>query len=1396
MSVIRRAWSASRRAPTLALLALLTAAPGTSATPPGSETRPHPSAVALGGPMPHRGEWDALPPRQAIELADDWRTAAFDTGAPAPAGVLSGGFDDNDWSLVSVPHNWDGYEGFRQVRHGDRHGTAWYRRTFEVPGASQDRRVFLFFEGVGSYATVWVNGREVGRHAGGLTTFTVDVTDALQPGRPNLLVVRADHPAGIRDLPWVCGGCERAYGFSEGTQPMGIFRPVHVVTTAPVRIEPFGVHVWNEADLTPAAAQVHVRTELKNYGAAARTVQVVTTVRPDRQAALVPDRSGQVAQASAATRSTITLQPGETASVAHEPPAIVDARLWSPSTPYLYTLVTEIRDDSGQLLDVTETPFGIRTIRWPDPAGTDARFLVNGEQVFLNGICDYEHNLGNSHAFTDEQIHARVRQMQAAGFNAFRDAHHPHNLRFHPYWDGSGMLWWTQFGAHAWFDNDAFRTNFKTLLREWVKERRNSPSLVLWGIQNESMLPTEFAEECSAIIRELDPTASEQRKITTCNGGTGTDWDVPQNWSGTYSGNLEAYADDLRRQKLVGEYGAWRSLGLHTEGGFRPQAPYSEERMTALMETKVRLAETVRNEVAGHFMWPFTTHSNPGRNVGELGEQLADGFRPLDRISPANNKGLLTLWGEPLDVFYMYRANYAPPETQPMVYIASHTWPDRWTTPGRKEGIVVYSNCEEVELFNDMGERSLGRRSRGARGTHFRWEDVEVLTNVLYAEGRIAGKVVARDLITLHHLPDAPRLAALQRAEPSLTAARADREYLLRVNCGGPDYRDEHGNLWLADRAATRNGSWGWTSWAHRYPYLDPRFGSVRRVYDPVIGARDDGLFQTFRYGRDELRYSFPVTDGEYELELYFIEPWYGVNAGALDAPRQTRRESQRWRVFDVAINGTTVIRDLDLVAETGDRARALKRTVRARAEGGRLVLSFPRVAAGQAVISAIALSRSSSAASTPARSFAGEPAYPVESLTVADSMPAGGFVVRHALDTGDRTYSDAPGAFHELPPELLEATWLQPTAAARHWRGTELVSFRAGTEITVFVAHADPDRRPDWLSTWENTDQTLRTMVAPTSSFTIYRKPFRAGATVSLGANADAAGPSAAPMYLAFVVPQRPAAPPQTVQAAQPSLRVTGNLRAGREVYADADVRIRSLPGNLSDCDLVSPPSDGSADVRFTVADHVEVYVAYDPRIATLPDWLDHWAPLRDTVATTHPLAPKFSLVRLRYTPDQIVQLGRNGTLADGGRAAMYFVIVRPVRPSVFLEAEQAELVGTSAGAFGDASGTSAVVLAPGETQSITWTVPVGVGDRYGLSFRYTAATPAPSPVTGELTIIGADGRVLRTDPVEFPSVEVPRRWQFMRTRTGASINAGTYQFRLKLNGDTPLILDSLEVE
>ena len=728
---------------------------------------------------------------------------------------------------INLPHNFDDYYGYRQLRHGNLHGSAKYHKWFTAT-KNEGKRYFLQFEGVGTYASVTLNGHTYPKELVGRTVWTLDVTDALRHGE-NEIEVRVDHPAMQTESPWVCGGCSSEYGFSEGSQPFGIFRPVSLIETDAVRIEPFGVHIWNNA----ACDSIFIETEIKNYTSSPKTIELVNKFT--------------FANGKTAFRLSkeLRLEPGETRTIRQVSP-IDNVHRWCLDDPYLYTLTTMLKRPDHKdgdvnaepalvTFDEVRTPFGIRDIKW------ERQFFLNGLPVFINGTCEYEHILGNSHAFSSEQIRSRVKQIRNAGFNAFREAHQPHNLLYQQLLDEQGLLFWSQFSAHIWYDTPAFRNNFKRLLVRWIKERRNSPSVILWGLQNESVLPKDFAEECSNIIRSLDPTCGSQRLITTCNGGEGTDWNVIQNWSGTYGGSAENYDNELKRpdQLLNGEYGAWRTIDLHGD------AKYSEESFTKLLETKARLAESVKDSVCGHFQWLFASHDNPGRT------QPDGALRRIDKIGPINYKGLTTIWEEPTPAYYMYRQRYVGGET---TYYT----------------IAADRNKELV---------------KGAEGYH----------------------------------------------------------YLYRINCGGDGFKDEYGQLWQADDTLYSH-SWGQDYGMHPYQ------ASQRHIQEDIRGTKSDELFQFFRFGRHRLWYDLPVPNGDYRVELYFVEPWYGEGGGEKD-------DYEGLRIFDVAVNGETVVDDLDPWAEAGYLG-SLKRVVKVHVKNAHLHISFPEVKAGQAVICGIAVAK------------------------------------------------------------------------------------------------------------------------------------------------------------------------------------------------------------------------------------------------------------------------------------------------------------------------------------------------------------------------------------------------------------------------------------------------------
>lgn len=791
--------------------------------------------------------------RQIMSLNQDWQVSFGKTSEDSITKKM-GTF------RVNVPNNLDDYYGYRQLKHGNLHGTATYEKHFSVHKQT-GKRYFLQLEGVGTFATVKVNRKSYPKELVGRTSFMLDISDALREG-DNTLNIKVEHPAMQTNNPWPCGGCSSEWGFSEGSQPFGIFRPVSLIETDEVRVEPFGVHVWNNE----VCDSVFVDTEVKNYSDHEQTIEVISKLALS---------SGKTAFRQV---GKITLKAGETQVVRHQA-KVSDAHLWGITDPYLYTLSSIIKRE-GKTIDDVATPFGIRSISWPvlrqkqaalrgDSAQMDkkdGRFYLNGSPVFINGTCDYEHLFGQSHAFSHEQIASRVKMMRQAGFNAFREAHQPHNLYYQQLLDEQGMLFWSQFSAHVWYDTSAFRKNFKRLLRRWIKERRNSPSVILWGIQNESVMPKDFTEECAAIIREMDPTAQTMRAITTCNGGEGSDWNVIQNWSGTYGGTADKYDQELKQpnQLLNGEYGAWRTLGfrssdaekLHAGDAKALSKAYTEDAFVSLLSKKAMLAESARDSVCGHFQWLFVSHENPGR------VQPDEAYRRIDKVGPFNYKGLLTPWEQPTEGFYWYRNHYTKVQ------------------------------------------------------------------------------------------PDTLTPTAADRSRNLLKPAEG-YTYLYRVNCGGDAVTDSYGSEWEQDDSVYSH------SWAERFG-MNPFTASQGHITSRIHGlksssaasqhaaAHDAKLFQYFRWGRHALNYQFAVPDGEYRVELYFAEPWLGKHEGAgIDCEGE--------RIFDVAINDSVVVDDLDLWAEAGF-AGACKKVVDVKVKGGLLTVSFPEVKVGEAIISAIAI--------------------------------------------------------------------------------------------------------------------------------------------------------------------------------------------------------------------------------------------------------------------------------------------------------------------------------------------------------------------------------------------------------------------------------------------------------
>ena len=306
--------------------------------------------IALGAQAPSLAAraQSAPPPSRDHRLFDfDWRFRAGDvTGAEAPA------FDDGSWEKVDLPHDFmiegkgqnivvpggraaaaAGPPRCRPSRKGPfdprspggnsngylNGGFGWYRKTFTLPEASRNRRVFVEFEGVYMNSEVWINGQSLGTRPYGYSTFEYDLTPHLRFGRDtNILAVRVNvqQPSSR----WYSGA--------------GIYRHVWLTETAPVHVAQWGTTVRTPS-ITDARASVEIQTTVRNDGRVACRCRSLK--RPSSIAMAEPSvgpRAGATVAGGAASSVTTTV-------------AVDRPHRWSIDDPYLYSVVTRVRLDAG-----------------------------------------------------------------------------------------------------------------------------------------------------------------------------------------------------------------------------------------------------------------------------------------------------------------------------------------------------------------------------------------------------------------------------------------------------------------------------------------------------------------------------------------------------------------------------------------------------------------------------------------------------------------------------------------------------------------------------------------------------------------------------------------------------------------------------------------------------------------------------------------------------------------------------------------------------------------------------------------------------------------------------------------------------------------------------------------
>jgi Glycosyl hydrolases family 2, TIM barrel domain/Glycosyl hydrolases family 2, sugar binding domain/Glycosyl hydrolases family 2 len=419
---------------------------------------------------------------------------------PGDSGIGSGWFrpvsSTAGWSQVTVPNSYNAGDLTAASMAGS---VGWYRRDFKLPAGAfpsyvpaRFRSWVIRFESVNYYATVWLNGRRIGTHAGAYLPFEF-VLRGLRRG-VNHLIVRVDDRRGPGALPPGPGGGWWNFG--------GIQREVYLRSIA-------------EADMSP----VLVRPILPCPSCAA-TIQEQVTVTNHTAATQTVSLTGSYGSAKLDFGSQ-TLAAGQS-WVASASIRIAHPHLWSIDDPHLYRAGLVLSDAKGKRLEGYATWSGIRSIKI---TGT-GRVLLNGRVLHLRGFNIHEQNIATGAALSPSQLAAIVGWVRELGGTIIR-AHYPLNPQIEELADRDGILLWNEIPVYqvrsSYLTKPAWLAGAHAMLTDDILTNENHPSVLLWSIGNELATPANNAEAsyiagAAALARQLDPTRPVAMAISSWPG--------------------------------------------------------------------------------------------------------------------------------------------------------------------------------------------------------------------------------------------------------------------------------------------------------------------------------------------------------------------------------------------------------------------------------------------------------------------------------------------------------------------------------------------------------------------------------------------------------------------------------------------------------------------------------------------------------------------------------------------------------------------------------------------------------------------------------------------------------------------------------------------------------------
>lgn len=515
-------------------------------------------------------------------------------------------------------------------------GAVWYFRKFIVPATWRARRIVLRIGAANYSSRVWLDGRPLMTNKGGALPFEKEITRRARPGEEHLLAVRIDSTLSQTTipatLPWKSEGRPFEYYF-DFLNMSGIHRPVRLYATSKTYLK--------DVTVTPS-----IRGKTGRLA-----VSWETAGKADRVRLTLIDAKGRAVASKESAGGEAAL-------------SVPNARLWSPASPYLYTLKVEVMR-GGEVVDHYPLPVGIRTVKV-----SGDRFLLNGRPVYFKGASRHEDFPVIGRGVSEAVLVKDFSLMEWVNANSFRTVHYPYAEEVLNMADRMGFLvidetacvgmndWVHKVFTKGVVDEKTRKTHLEQLERQYQRDK-NHACVVMWSLANEPASGergfVDYIKPLFKRMRELDSTrpvtfvsttpAAQEKAAGLC------DVICVNRYYGWYqrTAQLGAIEDELSAEldlwhKRFGKPMIISEFGADTIEGFHHQPPviFSEEYQVELLKHYTNVFDRKPYVIGEHVwvMFDFATKQEI-RRVG------------------GNRKGIFTRSRQPKMAAHFFKSRWA-----------------------------------------------------------------------------------------------------------------------------------------------------------------------------------------------------------------------------------------------------------------------------------------------------------------------------------------------------------------------------------------------------------------------------------------------------------------------------------------------------------------------------------------------------------------------------------------------------------------------------------------------------------------------------------------------------------------------------------------------------------------